>query len=1303
MKKIKFALSAVLVLSLLFSASLMAMYKDGDFYLARQTQAAKATRSMLNICNWGYWIFYDGTSAHTPSGDSGGFYPRGTATVIFMDGFVWGGIVDTTGDGEGDHIRVGGQTYNTGTQPGWIETAGTGPNNPPTAVSPDDDRVRIYRIRKDWENLTADDPSVIRDANEIGLDPSEILERYEYSWNNWPTDLGAPYYDNNNNGVYDEGTDEPGIANADQVIWFVVNDLDPSRAKKLYGSPPIGLELQITMWGYNQPTTTLGQIIFKKYKLINKSGVQIDSMFVSQWCDPDVGTYTDDLVGCDTELSLGFGYTSGKTDGLFSQFNLPPAAIGYDFFQGPLVPSAGDTAIFDLQKRPGYKNLPMTSFGYFAAGSDITDPDLNVYDGTLQWYNLLNGMIPNTAIDDPSCFTHGYGPNAGECTKFPVSGDPFRMTGDLDAFGTNLPPGDRRMCLNSGPFTMAVGDTQEVVVAVIGGIVNQPGGDNRNAVEMLKLNDKYAQFLYDKLFKGIPSPPATPSVTARALDQQVILEWGSDQDAVAQTEADDPILGFNFEGYNVYQLPSADASKEQGTLITTYDKKNNIQNIRAARFLASVGDIATIPIQKGSDSGIKRSIVIEKDYLNDRPLYNGSRYYFAVTGYNFNSDPAVPEPSLESSLIPIEVVPQMAVPGTDLTHDPQESISTTHTVGSAGGDVNISVIDPYATTGHDYQVYFNTQDYYRDSDGLWKKWTTSKALGKAADVSDTYVTGSAIYAATPGYVDFTFTMVYGSADGAWIDGIEFEFPAGMTPTSAVITSGSYSNYTSYGQADLPENGTINGNVVSWGDSIRSTLGAIEGNMYFKITFESADVSVPVTVDYSVWDDAYSGTIVDAIGSLTIDEIGYSHEIIRHWNLKDVTAGTDVLEDQTIVNGVNMERVENGKHFAGGEEVGADAAPIADGVQLDVNVLYDAPVDFSTYTSSRSPFVYNPERGYSYYNAGYYTSYPMPFLISSYYYMGWSFGPSAMALHTYDYAPDGNLHGTDNVNLLQNDIELRFTGEYDYDNAITMANGGTYIPIKDGTGSEAVLVGARNYTLDAHPDANNPGDGSVFKVRIPFEVWDSENDQQVAMLIYDREFDVTSADTMYSFNRYGRMYTWFLHEDYATTQGKTATELANSDLLTWNLVHWRTDWETDDVVSFVYDNPIQFGTDTWAFATQAPVTDSEDLAKEAVEKINVFPNPYYAYNEGSTNRFDNYVTFSHLPDKATLRIFNLAGVLVRTLEKDSDAQFLEWDLRNESDLPVASGAYIVHVDMPDLNKEKVLKLFLIQDKQIIKFY
>ena len=456
---------------------------------AKIAQNTFGEQALLNINNMAMWFKRNGWSGRNPLTDNSGVtFPRSTAAVIFQDGLIWGGIVK---DGDPQELRVGGQTYAIGTVPGRIISKGV-------AEDPTDPSVRIYRIRRDYQ--TAD---LRRDASEsLGKELSEVTDsdveslraQYERDWREWPHQKGAPYYDNDGDGEYNPDTDEPGVAGADQVAWLVINDLNVGAAQSLYGSNPIGLEVQVLLWGYAR-TDALGDVIFKKFTVIYKGTsatpdtARIEDMYFAQWSDPDLGDYGDDFAGADVDLSLGYVYNSIDADRGYVPFELAPPAVGYDFLQGPVVPvfqkdENGDPlldeegnpvldesseAIFNFGRRVGYRNLPMTSFVYFAAGSAIDDPALGEYIGTEEWYNLLRGFQPQPDIGNPVPYTN---PLTGDDTFFTLDGDPTTAQGWND--GIPLSAGDRRIVLNTGPFEMALGDTQEVVVALLGGISHRP-------------------------------------------------------------------------------------------------------------------------------------------------------------------------------------------------------------------------------------------------------------------------------------------------------------------------------------------------------------------------------------------------------------------------------------------------------------------------------------------------------------------------------------------------------------------------------------------------------------------------------------------------------------------------------------------------------------------------------------------------------------------------------------------------------------------------------------------------------------
>jgi hypothetical protein len=103
------------------------------------------------------------------------------------------------------------------------------------------------------------------------------------------------------------------------------------------------------------------------------------------------------------------------------------------------------------------------------------------------------------------------------------------------------------------------------------------------------------------------------------------------------------------------------------------------------------------------------------------------------------------------------------------------------------------------------------------------------------------------------------------------------------------------------------------------------------------------------------------------------------------------------------------------------------------------------------------------------------------------------------------------------------------------------------------------------------------------------------------------------------------------------------------------------------------------------------TGNDSVAVDVLEKINIVPNPYYAFSEYESNQLDNRVRLTNLPEACTIRIFALNGTLIRTFDKDDNTAFLDWDLKNQANIPVASGMYIIHVEVEGVG-EKVLKWF-----------
>jgi hypothetical protein len=135
-------------------------------------------------------------------------------------------------------------------------------------------------------------------------------------------------------------------------------------------------------------------------------------------------------------------------------------------------------------------------------------------------------------------------------------------------------------------------------------------------------------------------------------------------------------------------------------------------------------------------------------------------------------------------------------------------------------------------------------------------------------------------------------------------------------------------------------------------------------------------------------------------------------------------------------------------------------------------------------------------------------------------------------------------------------------------------------------------------------------------------------------------------------------------------------------------------ETGTVIRVIATKPNLPNVDVFAVNTAGlQPSVNEELAVQDVNLINVVPNPYFGASAYERNQLAHIIRFTNLPDGAKIRIFTLAGVLVRTLDHAGPSTTEDWDIQNKDGLPVASGMYIAYVDVPGLGT-KILKLAVI---------
>ncbi len=105
-----------------------------------------------------------------------------------------------------------------------------------------------------------------------------------------------------------------------------------------------------------------------------------------------------------------------------------------------------------------------------------------------------------------------------------------------------------------------------------------------------------------------------------------------------------------------------------------------------------------------------------------------------------------------------------------------------------------------------------------------------------------------------------------------------------------------------------------------------------------------------------------------------------------------------------------------------------------------------------------------------------------------------------------------------------------------------------------------------------------------------------------------------------------------------------------------------------------------------------VTESKEAVQNVLDEINIVPNPYYGFSQYESTALENYVRIVNLPANCTISIYTVSGTLIRTITKgDANTTYVQWDLKNHANIPIAGGVYIIHVKAPGLG-ERTLKFF-----------
>ncbi|MEW6509894.1 MAG: T9SS type A sorting domain-containing protein [Bacteroidota bacterium] len=227
-----------------------------------------------------------------------------------------------------------------------------------------------------------------------------------------------------------------------QQFFYVYNDL--ATASRQPNGLPLGVEVRVLGW-WDDTVPLYSNVFFFRFQIINKSIFTYDSVYIGVWSDPDLGDgYHDDLVGCDTTLSMWYAYNNLEQER--TVYGTSPPSAGFQFLD---VRRSGAQA-----EESGFRFVPIQR--------SLRDPRFHdVYANGegfhLHMYNYLRGLgYDGQTIVDPT---------TGQTSTHAVTGDPATGLGWLPRH-SNLVPEDFRMMGSSGPSRLAPSDTVTVTIAL---------------------------------------------------------------------------------------------------------------------------------------------------------------------------------------------------------------------------------------------------------------------------------------------------------------------------------------------------------------------------------------------------------------------------------------------------------------------------------------------------------------------------------------------------------------------------------------------------------------------------------------------------------------------------------------------------------------------------------------------------------------------------------------------------------------------------------------------------------------------
>ena len=1015
---------------------------------------------------------------------------------------------------------------------------------------------------------------------------------------------------------------------------------------------------------------------------------------------------------------------------------IPYLGIGIGYADG--VP---DNERFGMRKFLYYNNGggvigdPSTGQNYYNYLRGVwIDNSRFVYGGNAHWDGAGSEPAYPAGAVSATAFCDFMFPGASDPVNFGSAGIDY-TSGGTDVWTESTagnPPGDRRFMQSAGPFTLRPGDINNITVGVVW--ARASSGNALASVNEMFAADDIAQGLFDNCFQIFEGPDA-PDVKIRELDRELILYLDNPPssnnagETYAKKKPDIPDFTidedgdttfFNktyaFEGYQIYQLkdPTVTAGDLRNSnlakLVAQVDVRNfetviDENGVESLDFDQPIGQLVNyevdpetglpVPIVKvnGSNKGIQKSFRVTEDLFSnsaDKRLVNNKPYYFMAIAYAHNNYQDYNPVSLSG----------------------QAEVYVSSRKNGRGGSIAPAFGIPHKTENQAGGTKLNSEY------GEILPLTRLEGAGNDGFfVRITPETEEAIMDGEPWY-----SKEVGYQKGASPIEVKIVDPVRLEPAEYELRFSGRFEPTNYG-----------------GDSIRWTLTNLSDG---EVEQSASTLEVGGESLILKWGISVSINQPTYLGGLRQEKSSYiGAEMVFEDPLKPWLSGVGDIDGEVLFNWIRSGNLFSGTAFPDNptnrdldEEyeniLGGTWAPYAltgdtisgiintDLTGMDNRTTKEARIANSpnvdiVFTSDKSKWTRVPVLEAS----------DNPNLAKG------NVPKSLLRAHAsvdknFRTVEEGGDIAEATLNGLQDSGMSWFpgyaidvlTGErlnmaFFEDSWLTGENGNDMIwnptsrvTTQIGGGSpNSFLFGGKHFIL-------------VFKNMRRLDEFLSSGDNKQGVII-DSELDedyigvYDEGQTLYrilkdntdeqsAYRRLWRSCGWvgfpLLAQNFPELdpeQGLIPTETRVSIRLSRRFEPYATGDETELLQDEAGVDNMNGHKPLYRFTTDGfgPVVGNTAIVKDNLDQIRVVPNPYYAYSEYESDRLDNRVKFTNLPEQATISIYTLEGALIRQFRKDDASTIVEWDLKNDANIPLASGMYVVHIEVPGVG-ERVLKWF-----------